>query len=449
MFNNQKERLNSIKMNIEQIKKKISKLDLESLSKSSGFQKRKPKKLEIIGLLGGFWMMILSGQHSLSAWSRQIFRFSNFFLSKQGLHKRLSAIHTFGEDLLKQVLSEPLERQMKQSKDSKLFSYFSNVYVEDSTCISLPSMLHEVFPGPHNRYGKSATARIQLRLNILKNWSSQIVLQSFRDSDAKYAQQIVSQLKAGDLVIRDLGYYVLRVFKKIAQQKAFFLTRIKYRTCIYQPNDQQIDLVSYLKKAYRNKETVIDLTVLLGKKDKVKGRLIAIKAPQNVVLARKRKATKNRDRRLNHNQDYFYLLEWTILLTNVPKEQWNVQQALQAYRLRWRIEIIFKCWKSKFKFEYLFKQHQSLNPNRAKLTIYLLLAMITMFYTKWYAFFVDKVFETKGLFVSPFKFADFVKEHFWDLLLTIDLVSFIPQVAFFCSYEKRKRPNYLELFLAL
>jgi hypothetical protein len=357
-------------------------------------------------------------------------------------------MNTFGKELLAQVLEHSIKsvkREMKQS--NQLFSFFTNVYIEDSTCISLPSMLSSVFPGPHNRFGKSATARIQLRLNVLKNSTSAITLQSYRDSDGKYAKEIIDYLQIGDLVIRDLGYYVLSVFKEIADKKAFFLTRYKRNTAIFNIEGHRIDLISQLKRAYKNGQTVVDLPVLFGTKDKVKGRLIAIKAPQNVVLSRKRKAKKNRDQRLNYSQDYYYLLEWTILFTNVEQQQWSIEQAFQAYQLRWRIETIFKCWKSKFRFEHLFKQHQSLHPNRARLTLYLLLAMVAMIYTKWYAFFVYRVYEAQQKFISPFKFADFVKEHFWKLFESKKLDSFIPAVAYFCSYEKRKRPCYLQLLL--
>ena len=434
-------------MNIEQIKRKISKIKIEKLSKTSGFQKRKPRKLELIGLLSSFWLMITMGQNSLPCWCRCLHQISHVFLSKQGLSKRLNKATSLGQDFLQLVLSQSLHKDLKEKTKSKLFAFFTNVYIEDSTCVSLPAMLHSVFPGPHNRYGKSATARIQVRINLLKDLCTHIAVQSFRHSDGKYAGEILSILKPKDLVIRDLGYWSLNVFKQIAAQEAFFLSRLKTGLLVFDSQGAPIELLAHLKKAYQNGQSIIDLQVLIGRQQ-IAGRLIAIKAPQSVVLLRKRKAKKNRDQRVNYKKEYYDLLEWTILFTNVEKKVWEPRQVLEAYGFRWRIEMIFKCWKSKFKLEKLFRIHQSLNPNRARLTIYLFLAMITLFYTRWYSFFVFKVYEQTGRLVSPFKFADFVKEHFWELLDKQQcLEQFIPRVSYFATYEVRNRPSHLHLLL--
>ncbi len=41
-----------------------------------------------------------------------------------------------------------------------------------------------------------------------------------------------------------------------------------------------------------------------------------------------------------------YLLAWNIFLTNVPSQLWPLRALQPIYRLRWRIEIIFKAWKN-------------------------------------------------------------------------------------------------------
>lgn len=50
--------------------------------------------------------------------------------------------------------------------------------------------------------------------------------------------------------------------------------------------------------------------------------------------------------RLNHSADYYALLGWTILLTNLPAQSLPPEQMLTLYSLRWRIENIFRAWKS-------------------------------------------------------------------------------------------------------
>src|ERR1700685_264923 len=39
-------------------------------------------------------------------------------------------------------------------------------------------------------------------------------------------------------------------------------------------------------------------------------------------------------------------MNWSLFVTNVPPEVWSAETVAQIYRLRWRVEIIFKSWKS-------------------------------------------------------------------------------------------------------
>ena len=37
---------------------------------------------------------------------------------------------------------------------------------------------------------------------------------------------------------------------------------------------------------------------------------------------------------------------YQTLMTNLPRDEFSVQQVMDAYRLRWQIELLFKEWKS-------------------------------------------------------------------------------------------------------
>ncbi len=73
----------------------------------------------------------------------------------------------------------------------------------------------------------------------------------------------------------------------------------------------------------------------------MKLRVVAIKLPPEVAENRRRKAKQDRHSKSNHSQDYLYRLGGGIFVTNVPVDVWTPTQVAQAYRLRWRIEIIF------------------------------------------------------------------------------------------------------------
>lgn len=44
--------------------------------------------------------------------------------------------------------------------------------------------------------------------------------------------------------------------------------------------------------------------------------------------------------------DALALADWTIVITNVPKEQLSVADAMVLLTIRWQIELFFKVWKS-------------------------------------------------------------------------------------------------------
>ena len=54
----------------------------------------------------------------------------------------------------------------------------------------------------------------------------------------------------------------------------------------------------------------------------------------------------NRDRRTTPSAERLYLLGWNLLITNVPRSLWPAKALQPIYRLRWRVEMIFKAWKS-------------------------------------------------------------------------------------------------------
>ena len=106
---------------------------------------------------------------------------------------------------------------------------------------------------------------------------------------------------------------------------------------------KEIDLVMELKK-----KGFIDREVIVGKEYKLKVRLVAIPLPEAQANERIRKSRTDRDKRLNHSPEYDYLLGYSIFITNIEPVKCDAEQIRQLYRLRWRIEIIFKSWKFVF-----------------------------------------------------------------------------------------------------
>ena len=82
---------------------------------------------------------------------------------------------------------------------------------------------------------------------------------------------------------------------------------------------------------------------------------------------------------------------------------------------------------------------------RALISFYFLLAFLTLFFVRWYDYFLNKVYQATGRIISIFKFADFVKIFFDELMQNDDLAIWVKNVASFCKQDKRRRLSQLEL----
>lgn len=439
-------------MNTEltKIQQKLSDLSLEKLAMTHQFYKRAGSaKYKITDLVISFFEMFLDGGNTLSCWAKKIADRSGWLLSKQGLSQRLS---DSVQSICKALLNEAINLQAIDNEAiyaSEIFSSFEAVYLEDSSCFSLPDNLASTFPGSYSKRlkGPAATAKIQLRMNLLDEQYTAVEVSSFRQNDQSYAAAIVSELKPGDLVLRDLGYWSLSVMEAICQKGAFLLSRYRYKTGLLDPDSQEeIKLNRYLKQQLKKGNKTIDTMVLVGKDQQLPLRLVAFKAPPDVEEARKRKAQNDRNKKANHHQDYFDLLGWTIYLTNVPVEVWSPDQVMKAYGFRWRIEMVFKCWKSSLNMDKLFANKKSMTPQRVYISLYLVLLWLVLFFTSWMIYFAKVLLEKHNRFLSQAKFAGFVREKLKQLNQAEDLDQFIPWLIKYCCYDKRvKRKNQIEL----
>jgi IS4 transposase len=136
----------------------------------------------------------------------------------------------------------------------------------------------------------------------------------------------------------------VETFERIALAKAFFLSRLRLDIVLFDLKRQR---PLPLLKALRRKGQ-LDCPVLVGRQ-KFPARLVAIKLPEALAAERRRQAKQNRDRRRQPNATYRALLGWALFLTNGDRQVLSARAVAQVYGLRWRIETIFKAWKSHFR----------------------------------------------------------------------------------------------------
>lgn len=435
------------KINPLQIRKKLNTVSLEQIAKATNFTKRTDGKISPINFVLSFFLSIQSTHHTLGSWAAQLGILIRDTLSYNGMKNAQNESRAaFAKQLLDSVINEQISTGLSKTMSTRLLEKFNRVFVEDSTCIKLPKWAYKFFPGAFSKTGKAATAKIQLRQELKSGTYTNIALQSFRDNDPKFAPNILKSLQSNDLVIRDLGYWALAVFQQIIMLKAFFISRLKYGTNLYDiETGEQVDLAKMLRSARRKGQSIVELELLVGKKAQLKARVTAIKCPQRITRQRRKAARKNRNAKANHSTKYMELLGWTIFFTNVSKEDLSAVQLLEVYGYRWRIEIIFKCWKSHFKIDQLFNTQTKLTKYQVEIAFYLFLVWLTLFFAKMYNFFLIKIYTSKQKILSLMKFAKFVNEHLADFLSDPDSDFWVNHLSYYCTYKKRNnRLNFCE-----
>jgi hypothetical protein len=213
----------------------------------------------------------------------------------------------------------------------------------------LSPRLAKAFPGSSNQSGKRhAALKIQATYELKTETFLHFEPGPFTRNDQAASPDILSIARAGDLVLRDLGFFVLSVFQQMILGRIFFVSRLRHQVWIGLPNGETFDLLRHLRR-----DGFFDGQILLGCKDRVPVRLVALRVPPSLAAERRRRLRQNRDKRLRPCAEHLALLDWTLLITNVPPEIWSATTLAKVYGVRWRIEILFKAWKTHFSMTLL------------------------------------------------------------------------------------------------
>ncbi len=398
---------------------------LLQIARKTGFVSRTPRKIHPFAFLGSCLLALNAGSPHLRFQSICAGLLGNTTVSKQALHHRIGEASSC---FMQAVLASLFSRQISVKN---LSHRFGRILIADSTCVSLPDSHRDTFPGPSHTKGKSACVRIQCLFELISEQFLDFKISPFTHNDQAASGEIIPFLKPRDLVLRDLGYFSLKVFTTIDLLGAFFLSRWRYGTSLLDPKTQKpVDLLRLLDR-YGS----LDIPLILGKEHSLPVRLVAIPLPPQVADAKRRKANQNqnRDRRLNHSKAFMALLSWNIFITNADSTMMPFQQVSKLYSLRWRAEVLFKSWKS----------HMTLNSlkNVGKRQIKTLLcAHLILTLLLHQSIPVDHSF-------SILKLAQLFTWSFPMILFAAIAPSFpplflAPQINRHCSYEKRSRKNF-------
>jgi hypothetical protein len=247
-------------------------------------------------------------------------------------------------------------------------------------------------------------------------------------------------VEPGDLVLRDRGYFKGGTIKDMKEKGADSLVLYKHKTKLFDPDSgDEIKLLDHLKR-----HDHIDQIVILGSQTKMKVRIVARRVQEETANTRRMKAKKESHHK-NPSKEALALMSWTIIITTIDDLDISFETLLTIYGFRWRIENIFKTWKSNFSFSTI----HNVSKNQFSILMHARLIMITMIYNT-YAHVSEIIKSILGRAPSMMKFMRYIQKN------TETLHRFVPSdhisntalaaIMRFCMYDSRKRRNFEDKF---
>lgn len=245
---------------------------------------------------------------------------------------------------LKDVLAAAIGQIMAHDPVAiPLLARFSGVFVQDSSTITLPAALAEIWPGCGDATptGHTAVVKLGVRLDLCCGTLHGPTLAAGRTHDRTVLTDL-PPLPPDSLRLADLGFFSLAELADLDDHDILWITRMQAGTVVF-VDGERVTLSAFLK---RQGEAPLDCQVEVGVRQRLPCRLIAVRVPHHVVRARRaRMRDEARRRQQPVNPERLALAAWTILITNVPADRLTYQEVLVLARARWQIELLFKLWK--------------------------------------------------------------------------------------------------------
>jgi Transposase DDE domain len=429
----------------EHLQAVLDKLPLLELARQSQWMERTARKITPLSLVTAALLLITQPQISLTVLAVLVGLLSGQTISKQSIHERLDLSTS---SFLKAVLGTALGSCLRGVKASlKLAALpFARILVQDSSTIKLNEKLASVYPGGANQHGTTpGVLRLQAVFDLLSQRWLSFSLSPYVRNDQKASPDLLPLVRKNDLVLRDLGYFAIKVLEQIVGCEAFFLSRFYFRTAVFDLNGRQIDLLDLLRRHGK-----VDRWVLLGKNEKLRVRLVAVPVPAAVANERRRKARAHLQNRCQLSKEYLALQNWSLYVTNVGQEILSAQQVMALYGQRWQIEIIFKGWKSHFNLEAV---SNSTTRELLELAIYGKLIFITLTHPLTIPSLAEAQTDSSVPLFSRLKIDLLTSQCLLSVVLEyrkIDVAEGLArQMNYHGRYEKRKRVNIWQKLFSL
>lgn len=407
--------------------------EIEKIAFESGFCKRRSGKIKAPDFLIHFCLQSLEGTVSYNDIASRIENNTDINASRQAYHQRMGAECL---DFFEKILSVVMASKCYHGNLDTLhdLNIFSRILVQDSTIIRLPLRLFDEFSGVKNAHTAVCNARIQGTYDLLSKKFIDFSIDPYSKNDLSAALDIA--VEPNDLLLRDRGYFSVQIVQKLKEDGADTISRYKHKTKIFDPESgEEINLLEYLTK-----NSSIDREVLIGK-EKYKVRITAQPVNEEIANLRRMKAKKE-SKNKKPSKELLGLMSWGIFFTTFESEALTYEIILKLYGLRWRIENIFKTWKSHFSFDKI----HNVSEKQLRVLLTARLIMIVFIYQRLFWPLSIKIKNRSEKRLSLMKFTRHIRKNINFIFKVIDIQNIsektIKAVIRFCTYDSRKRKNF-------
>lgn len=227
-----------------------------------------------------------------------------------------------------------------------LLRRFTAVAIDDSTTISLPAALAGEYAGCGGSDAEAGQAGLKILARI-EAITGRLELSEPQPAKASDRTLLASSppLPSGSLRLADLGFFDLERMDADTVAGVHWISRAPARLLVRKGDEAARNLPEWLGRQGSDR---IDTIVTVGSKTRLTCRLVAVRAPEEVVQRRLKQLEKKqlkKGRKVSEAQRM--LCGWTVMLTDLDDaEQFTAEQLWVLYRVRWQVELLFKRWKS-------------------------------------------------------------------------------------------------------
>ena len=189
--------------------------DLHSLALQSGLIQRRSPKFSAEGFLLSLLQSVARGDSSFNQLAQCLGSHEAVPLTRQAMSLRFSEASC---DFLIAVVCRLLSQHAAPKVDHRWRHLFSRILIEDSTVLPMHKRNAPDFPGNGNGRGSTAGCKVQWTFDLLSGRTLDVDLQSARTPDQLQSETLPSSLIPGDLVLRDMGYFVIDSLQRIEDQ---------------------------------------------------------------------------------------------------------------------------------------------------------------------------------------------------------------------------------------